>query len=1678
MNKLVMYLVMIMGVQHASAQMLVGADTLYGNEWIDYSKTYYKIKVANDGVYRISAASLEAAGLPVTSSPATALRLFHLGREQALYTSTDGPFSAADYLEFYGQKNRSELDQYLFDNPDTEMLNPRYSLFSDTAVYYLVMDGTGPPPLRITDVANDLSNPPPQEPYCWFQVERVYNTSHFKRMLSYDITMSWFHGEGFCKPLAASSPVTLNLPKVYPGGPAAKAALRYACNYSINHVQQTRVSGNGLDTLFFEDKFPNYGLVQHDFDLPVAFLGSNTKITLSGTELVDRNALAFASIQYARLPDAGNAPSFAFELKEAAGPRYLEIAGFSVFGETPVLYDLDQHLRVTTQVENNLVKVQLPAANGNRRLLLLQPASQITTLETLEPVIFQDYAGADAQYIIVSHPDFYTDPDNAGANPVAAYAAYRASAAGGNFTVANVNILDLYEQFAYGNYGHPLAIRNFAHWAAIHWTQPKYLFLIGKGLNYELMRDPATATALRDSLFFVPTFGTPGSDQLFLTGNKAEAPFIPVGRLAVRRPVEISDYLEKVKSHEMSLSAPQTISDRAWMKRILHIGGGTGAENQLIRNALGSMQQIVENNRCGAEVSSYYKGTDDPVQQSAYQSILQEVNEGVALMTMIGHSSPQVLDFDIGTPDLYNNQGRYPVMAPMGCFTGSCSMLSTNLGEQFMLARNRGAVAYFAFSYYSHYEALRKFGEKMYERMGGVDYGKSLGEQLAGTVAGLQGDTDPGVIALLHQLVLQGDPAIRIFAAPGPDLVIDPASVRFNPNPVGIEQGQFAFGFDVVNLGENTGGTHAVRIEHRFPNGNTTLLRLDTVPVPAFRTRMHYDFDAPDRSAIGLNRFLVTADADNTLAELPAAAEWNNELRDANNALGAEVYFFADDVIPISPQPYAIVGSSALQLQASTFNAFAPAQRYLFEIDTTPFFNSSLKKTGQQVQGGGLVSWQPVITMLDSTVYFWRVGRDSLVNGSIPWHTSSFLYLDGSPSGWNQSSFFQLGANDRTNLALDSSSRVLRFPDNAAYLTVSVAAFIAGKYPGVENNLYGGFTGYGGFVQRKINTAGVVLALIDPITGRFVTNPSGSPTNPDTTQDIHFHFFKTQEPAGRLALLDFLQYQIPDGYYVGLLTLQKPSGDTIGFAPNTWAADSIAFGTNIFQLLEAQGAKSVRHLEQTGAKPYGLIFRQNDTGFTAIDTLLDDPNATVELRKNYFTRWSEGEMESVAIGPAVSWKALHWKRGPYDSQYEHTLVKVYGLRENQPDSLLMSTEQAFDLDLSNISAVVFPKLRLLLEAMDSTQRTLPDFGFWRVLYTGLPEVALDPYNGFEFYNDTLQQGEVLRAGMLVRNVSATTMDSLLVKYQIANDGGIVSENISHMRALPPGDTLWARYTFDTRLLTGAYRFQMELNPGGSLPESFDFNNLALRPFFVEKDLRNPVLDVTFDGYHIMDGDLVSPAPAIVAVLQDDNRILAMSDTATFSLSLGFPDGSVQNISWNDPRVVFVPAAPGNLDKKNQAQLEFRPEFTLDGDYILKVNGRDASNNAAGNREYSIRFKVITRSAFSNVLNFPNPFSTSTCFVYTLSGSEIPLDFKIRIMTVSGKVVREITAAEFGPLRIGTHRSDYCWDGRDEYGDQLANGVYLYTILAHKADGSSFDLFEDNRMDSMFRNGWGKMVIIR
>ncbi|HEX8350838.1 MAG TPA: transporter, partial [Hymenobacter sp.] len=249
----------------------------------------------------------------------------------------------------------------------------------------------------------------------------------------------------------------------------------------------------------------------------------------------------------------------------------------------------------------------------------------------------------------------------------------------------------------------------------------------------------------------------------------------------------------------------------------------------------------------------------------------------------------------------------------------------------------------------------------------------------------------------------------------------------------------------------------------------------------------------------------------------------------------------------------------------------------------------------------------------------------------------------------------------------------------------------------------------------------------------------------------------------------------------------------------------------------------------------------------------------------------------------------------------------------------------------------------------------------------------------------------------------------------------------------------------------------------------------LPSFTVAENNLPPILDVAFDGLHILNGDIVSPTPTITVQLKDESRLQPVTKASNFNLFLTKPNQVTPvQVDMTSSGIVFTADSTKGL-----ARIEYQPGKGApleDGVYTLEAQARDANSTASGTENYKISFEVIQKSTITNIFPYPNPITSKAKFVFTLTGSELPRNMKIQIMTLTGKVVREIMMGELGPLHIGNNITEYAWNGTDEFGDQLANGTYLYRVVMDDPNGD----FSRRRTaaDKSFKKDWGKLVLLR
>ncbi|MEI6947046.1 C25 family cysteine peptidase [Paraflavisolibacter sp. H34] len=1680
--KKVLILLLTMWAFAASAQ-------VFNNEWIDFSKTYYKFKVAKTGLHRISQATLNTAGLG--SVPAEQFQLWRHGQEIPLYTSSaTGALSSAGYIEFWGELNDGKPDKQLYKQPEFQ-LNDKWSLLTDTAVYFLTVNPTGAN-RRLAETPNTISGTPTPEPYFMHTVGQYYkarlNPGRGVVIDGQPLYSSWYdEGEGYTSTEIGSnaslSQSFTNL-QPYTAGPAATLRV----SVSGNAWRRRNFRATAYSDSITGGRVDSFNAVTQTGSFAASKLTATAAIQVTNLCNTtgcpsDRMVVHKIELTYPRLFNFGGQTNFEFTLPASTGTKYLEITNFSLQSTTPVLYDLTNGRRYVAVLTGSTVKVLLqPSATERRLVLVNQAATNITAVDGLVSRSFTNYAQAANQgdYLIITNGAL-----TSGGSAVDDYKAYRSSAAGGSYRAQVYLIDELVDQFGFGIKMTPLAVRNFIWYARQRFSQaPKHVFLLGKGLHYTDQRT-YEANANLPLLHLVPTFGYPASDFLLSAEHGSAVPQTPIGRLSVINQTEIAEYLKKVKEQEANQQAlSPKVEDRAWTKNVVHtIGVSEPSLLGLIQSYMNYYSSVVTDTLYGGKVTTFSRTSSGTISQLTSKKFDSLMTEGISFITYFGHSATGTLDFNLENPEVYKNVGKYPMFVALGCNAGNLYSFDTKrlvareaLSEKYVLAPGKGMIGFVASTSFGIVNYFNIWGTGFYQALARTDYGKTIGELMKVSAARhLVLDNDFYSQAIVSQLQLNGDPAMKLNTHEKVDYALTDPMVEINPTFISVAENSFRVKARWTNLGKTTNRKMVVEFKREFPDRSVRVVHRETLDSRHFEDSVVVDLPIDALRDKGTNKLTITVDADNQV----------DEFFESNNSVTKEFVIFEDEARPVYPYNFSIVGQPNPHFFASTADPFSRSKEYRLEIDTTELFNSSLKVSQSLSSSGGLLEFSPTLSLRDNTVYFWRVGTVP-ATGSIKWTNSSFLYLAGGQPGFNLSHLYQQFKTTPELLSLDSTSRRWTFDP------VSNNLFI-------RNAVWGTATTQEGDLVVNVNNAsyirntcnyGWIFNVFDKTTFKPWRNAvSGGqglygslPPTCGESRMYNFEFFN--DTAGRRKALNFLR-QVPDGFYVVVRNQPYSAVNSNQYVSN-WQADANIYGANntLYSELKKNNVTIIDSFYRPRA--FAAVFSKNNPQFAPRQGATEGLNDKLTLSADPLSSGSSGTVASPVFGPAKAWKQFSWEGTSLEANStDIARVTIEGIDNNGNTSTLLNNidRSQGTVDLSSIDAAEFPFLRLRMTSIDSANFTPYQLKYWRLAYDPAPEGAVAPNLYFRM-KDTLAPGEPIELKLAFKNVSPTRFDSLLVKAVVTD-----RNNVEHVvpvertRPLPGGDTLTLTLNVDTRELTDANSLYVDFNPDNDQPEQHHFNNFIFRNFLVRGDNQSPILDVTFDNVHILNRDIVSAKPHIVIRLKDESEKLLLSDTALMTVKVRYPDGHLQTFAYDNDTLQFQPATQS---ADNTATLSFRPSFSEDsgeGEYELIVSGRDVSGNEAGESDYRVAFQVINKPMISNLLNYPNPFTTSTAFVFTLTGSEVPQNMRIQVLTVTGKVVREITKEELGPLHIGRNITEFKWDGTDQYGQRLANGVYLYRVLTN-LNGKSLEKLTTtdgknaDNTDKYFNKGYGKMYLMR
>ncbi|TAD83267.1 MAG: T9SS C-terminal target domain-containing protein [Bacteroidetes bacterium] len=1230
----------------------------------------------------------------------------------------------------------------------------------------------------------------------------------------------------------------------------------------------------------------------------------------------------------------------------------------------------------------------LPAAHQRQVVVANQTAALVRQVSSLTAMQFTNYALAAQQgtYIIISNKWLF---NHNGQNPVQAYADYRRSAQGGKYKVLVAEVDELADQFCYGIRKHPIGIKNFVRYALANFSEkPQYVLLLGRGTDYLSVRYTGISPAI-ELLNSVPTWGSPGSDNLLVSASGLNpTPLVPIGRISATNGAEIETYLQKVKQFEaLQAVSNQLPADGSWRKHVLQLVGGNDV---FLSNYIGSFMtsyaKIVSDSMVGALPKTYRRVNNSNL-PAALQAITETINTGASIITYFGHTSNSSIDFGINNPDDYaETRGKYPVFLANGCRAGNIFDLnrnrlvskSVNLSDNFIFTPNKGAIAFISNSDLGVIGPLDAFTRAWYRNLAQKRYGQSLGNIQIGAIQDFITAHGLGYFDRVNseQVVLHGDPAVRIFTAPKPDYSVAAEDISILPMPHSVAEDSLMVVVKFSNLGAAIADSVWVEVSHEDNTGLPKLLTRKLVKPLKNVDSLGVVCPVRGMADAGANAIVVRVDADNAWEETD---EGNNTARKTFEVSDAEIR-------PVYPYAFALVNTPNITLTGSTANPLHAPRNYRLQVDTTEHFNSPLLFTADSLSAGGAISFAPAISWTPNTVYYWRMSP--LVGGvPINWQASSFNYVPGPYTGFGQSHYFQHQKSllERMNLTANSRSFSFAPKPQSLYAAHGIYGYSGSEDSHFSFSVNGIMNIYSACVGQSL-----IFNLFDPVTfaqRKNLTGEFGSGPMCGAGREYNFEF--PYFPASnRKKIMDFID-QIPKGTIVAVRAVVDPPYDSLQV--RYWKRDTTFFGPgrSLYHSLYDQGFKDLDSLSTT--RTFAFVFKKDDsTDFKPVSQFSQGLHD--RLLYNFYpaTIDTSGTVTSPRFGPAKAWQQCNWlgQQSPGATQPSSALVHLIGIQPNGSETVLKTfAPNSWNNNISDISAIQYPYLKLVLQTKNAKDALPYQLNRWQLNYEPETDGALTSVSMPNLNKPVLIRNlDSLRIGIAFKNIGRQILAASSATITLTNPLDQRQTIYStQLKPLQPNDTaLLYVATGTSNLPLGRYLVHISVNAAKNPVEQHWFNN-----------------DAWF-SFQVSDQSLSINNLQFTAVAQGQQALLQWQ----LPNNVGINRFTLEHKANSNGRFEVLTNLPANLESSPAQYQWVHAKPSVGSNYYrLKVWRKDGS----------VSYSDVRQVRFANTASisaYPNPF-----------GNEIVVQlpenkrFTIKIIDADGRVIAN--QAGTGTTRLNT-----------------------------------------------------------
>lgn len=238
--------------------------------------------------------------------------------------------------------------------------------------------------------------------------------------------------------------------------------------------------------------------------------------------------------------------------------------------------------------------------------------------------------------------------------------------------------------------------------------------------------------------------------------------------------------------------------------------------------------------------------------------------------------------------------------------------------------------------------------------------------------------------------------------------------------------------------------------------------------------------------------------------------------------------------------------------------------------------------------------------------------------------------------------------------------------------------------------------------------------------------------------------------------------------------------------------------------------------------------------------------------------------------------------------------------------------------------------------------------------------------------------------------------------------------------IPVGNGRISFYTKRNQILLDKTGYNTDIKVGG-----INTNAVA--------DNIGPTVKLYMNDETFVNGGITNESPFFLAILEDEHGINTASGIGHDII--GILDGD------ETKPYVMNDYYETELDDYTKGRVYFPYRNLAVGLHTITFKAWDVYNNPI---TAEVQFVVVGDESItlSHVLNYPNPFVSYTEFWFSHNRPFEPLEVQVQVMTITGKIVwtKNQTVTTDGFLS-----REITWDGKDDFGDRIGKGVYVYKL---------------------------------